>query len=435
MSEPVGGETSDAAHDGPAWFMPALAAVTLLGFAVRVAYVLIAKQDKPFGGDAFFYHRGANLLADGHGFIEPFGYPHLIQQAAEHPPLYLLYLAIPSVLGMTSTLTHLLWSCVLGGAAVFVVGLLGREVLSPRVGVVAAVVAALYPNLWIPDGSLEAETAAIFTTALTLLLAYRYLRRPGPWRLVAVGAAAGAAALTRSELILLAPFVVVPLGLLTSQVTLRTRIRWLAAAALATLVVIGPWVGFNIARFRHPVYLSVQYPALLASANCDPAYHGRLVGSFSIDCTTRAERAERTRGDESQVAVGLQRAAVRYIEHHLGRVPVVVAARLGRVLDVFRAGQNLTLREYEYGVEPSVATAALATYYLLAATAIIGAVILHRRHRPLLSLLAVPAIVVVSTAITYGSTRFRAPAELVLAVLAAIAIDSVIARVGARAPH
>src|SRR5260370_17900999 len=81
-------------------------------------------------------------------------------QAAEHPPLYLVYLAIPSVFGMTSTLTHLLWSCVLGTATVFVVGLLGRGVLRAPVGVIPAIVPALYPNLWFPDRSLQADTPA-----------------------------------------------------------------------------------------------------------------------------------------------------------------------------------------------------------------------------------------------------------------------------------
>src|SRR5260370_1630028 len=140
-------------------------------------------------------------------------------QAAEHPLLYLVYLAIPSVFGMTSTLTHLLWSCVLGTATVFVVGLLGRAALSPRLGIIAAIIAALYPNLWFPDGSLQAETAAMFTTALALLLAYRYLERPSIFRLAAVGAVAGAASLARSELILLVPLLVVPLVPLTPIVS------------------------------------------------------------------------------------------------------------------------------------------------------------------------------------------------------------------------
>jgi hypothetical protein len=43
-------------------------------------------------------------------------------------------------------------------------------------------------------------------------------------------------------------------------------------------------------------------------------------------------------------------------------------------------------------------------------------------------LLIVPAIVVITVAITYGSTRFRAVAEPSLVVLAAVAIDALVRR-------
>ncbi|HEY6319402.1 MAG TPA: glycosyltransferase family 39 protein, partial [Acidimicrobiia bacterium] len=306
-----------------------MAAATVLGFAVRVAYILIDRANMTPVGDAYFYHAGANLLVHGHGFIEPFLYLlGQTAQAAEHPPLYLLYLAIPSSLGMTSSLTHLLWSCVLGTATVVVVGLLGRAVLGPRVGIIAAVLAALYPNLWIPDGSLEAETAAIFLTALTVLFAYHYVRRPSWWCLALVGAGCGAASLARSELILLVPLVVLPLALLTRTRGLRTQLTWLGGALLATLLVIGPWVGYNLSRFQHPVYLSSQFDALLASANCDTTYDGSLIGYFSVPCAEHYQHEYHAHGDQSEQAIAYQQAADTYIRNHKGRVPIVVAARL-----------------------------------------------------------------------------------------------------------
>jgi 4-amino-4-deoxy-L-arabinose transferase-like glycosyltransferase len=410
-------------------FMWTLAGVTLAALGIRVMYVLTSRKDIVPVGDSYFYHAGANLLARGHGFIEPYFYlsGHTVQ-AAEHPPLYLVYLSVPSFLGMTSTLTHLLWSCVLGAATVFVVGLLGRAVLSARVGVIAAILAALYPNLWFPDGSLQAETAAMFTTALTVLLAYRYLRRPSMARLAAVGAAAGVAALARSELILLAVLVVVPLALSTRTVSLRRRLCCLAVGLLATMVVIGPWIGFNLVRFRHPVYLSAQYPALLASANCDATYNGSLIGYFSLPCAATYARQAHVAGDQSQMAIGFQRSATNYIRRHLSRVPVVVAARVGRILEVFRPSENLRLREYLDGAERPVALGALVGYYVLALLSIVGGLVLRRRGIRLFPLLAPVAVVLITVVVTYGNTRFRAPAEVVLAVLGAVAIDTVVSR-------
>ena len=408
-------------------FAVALAFVTVAAFAVRLAYVLIDRTGITFGGDAYFYHAGANLLVHGHGFIEPLKF--LLGQrvqAADHPPLYLLYLSIPSLLGMTSTATHLVWSCVLGTGTVVVVGWLGRAVVNARVGILAAVVAALYPNLWIPDGSLQAETAAMFFTALTLLLAYQYVKRPNWWRLAAVGAACGAAALSRSELIAFVPLVVLPLALLTRQVSLRTQLRWLGAGVLAALVVIGPWVGYNLTRFKHPVYLSSNFDALLGSANCDTTYYGSLIGYFSVPCADHYQRTYHIAGDQSEQSIGWHRAAVDYISHHEARVPVVVAARVGRVIDVFKPSQNLSLLEFYGPVEKSVARAAQFSFYALALLSIGGAVVLRRRRTLLFPLLAPVVVVLATVAVTYGNPRFRAPAEVVLTVLAAVAVDALL---------
>ena len=65
------------------------------------------------GGDSFYYHASANLLVEWHGFIQPTDYfqEHWTVQAAEHPPLYILHLAIPSIVGLKSVLAHQLATC------------------------------------------------------------------------------------------------------------------------------------------------------------------------------------------------------------------------------------------------------------------------------------------------------------------------------------
>jgi 4-amino-4-deoxy-L-arabinose transferase-like glycosyltransferase len=404
--------------------------ITILAVTVRVVYVLVDRKGISFGGDAYFYHEGANLLAQGHGFIEPYFY-HLGRtvQAAEHPPLYVVFLAVPSTLGFTSTLTHLLWSCTLGTATVVVVGLLGRSVTnSARAGLIAAVIAALYPNLWIPDGSLEAETAAMLMTALAVFLAYRALRRPTWPQFAAVGLAVGAATLARSELILLLPLLVLPLACWTRDLDLGQRLQRLALAGLAAIVVIAPWSIFNVTRFKHPIYLSAQFDALLASANCNDTYSGRLIGYFSVSCAAAAGRRYHVKGDQSEQAIGYRRAALDYIRHHEARLPVVIAARLGRTLELYRPGQNLQLREYLDRVEKSVARAALLGFAALALLSVVGAIIMRRRRVVLFPLIGPIAIVIVTVVVTYASERFRTTAEVMLVVLAAVAIDQIASR-------
>jgi 4-amino-4-deoxy-L-arabinose transferase-like glycosyltransferase len=408
-----------------AWGLALIGAAAL---AVRLVYVLLDRADINFFGDAYFYHAGANLLVDGHGFIQPYLYnhDHVVVQAADHPPGYLVFLAVPSALGMTSSLTHLLWSCVLGTATVVLVGMLGRAAVGPRVGLLAAVIAAVYPNMWTPDGSLQAETAAMFTTALALLLAYRYLQRPSVRRMVALGAACGAASLTRSELILLLPLLVVPMVLVKGPETRRRRLQWLGASLLASMVVIAPWVGYNLTRFHRPVYLSSQFEVLLASANCDTTYHGNLIGYFSIRCASVIAKRHHLRGDQSDEAVVYRRAAIDYVLDHKERVPAVVAARVGRILGVYRPHQLLRFDEFFDLREKWIARTALFSFYALAVLSVVGTVVLRRRRVVLFPLLAAPAVVLITVVFTYANTRFRAPAEVALAVLAAVSIDAAI---------
>jgi 4-amino-4-deoxy-L-arabinose transferase-like glycosyltransferase len=417
------------------WFAWALVAVAVTGFAIRIAYIVLERRNVDFGGDARFYHEGANLLADGKGFISPFAHDAgRVVESAEHPPLYLVFLAIPSALRLTSTLTHLLWSCALGAGTIVLIGLLGRAVVNERVGIVAAALMAVVPDAWMADGSLQAETAAMFTTALSVLLAYHCWRHPSWRRFVAVGAACGAAALARSELVLLVVALLVPLAVLPHGVDLRRRLRWLGAGVLAAVFVVSPWVGYNIVRFRHPVLLSSQFGPLLASANCDTTYYGPLLGYFSIPCARAIDEREIRPGlDQSQQDIIYRREALGYARSHSGRVPVVMAARAGRVLGVFNQGQQAQIDAFLGPYSIGLTRAALYSFQLVALLAVGGVIVLRRRRSVLLfPLLAPPAVVLVTVLVTYGLTRFRFAGETTLIVLAAVTIDAALARVRSR---
>jgi hypothetical protein len=61
--------------------------VVVVALALRVAYVFIYRRNFDPHGDAFFCHAGANLLAEGKGFISPFFVrAGLHRAAAERPP-------------------------------------------------------------------------------------------------------------------------------------------------------------------------------------------------------------------------------------------------------------------------------------------------------------------------------------------------------------
>ena len=348
-----------------------------------------------------------------------------------------MFLAVPSRLAMHSVLTHVLWSCALGTATVVLVGLLGRMVAGDAVGIIAAVLAAIYPNIWAPDGMLQAETLGMFTVTLAVLLAYRYLRAPSWQRLAWVGGACGLGALARSELVLLVPILVVPLALLTRDQPWKQRWKWLGVAAAATAVLIAPWSIYNATRFAHPILLSAQIDPLLAAANCDSTYYGPLNGYFDIQCNAAVDaRAGLTdRDDESQRGIADRRAALRYIHGHLDRLPYVEGVRALRILGLYHPQKQIVTDTFVEGRDEWVARDGLYTFWIVGVLAIAGAIVLRRRRTvPLYPLLAPVGVVVVTVLVTYASTRFRSTAEPVLVVLAALAVEGrvpALARVGA----
>jgi 4-amino-4-deoxy-L-arabinose transferase-like glycosyltransferase len=412
-----------------AWW---LTAITLGGLAVRVAYILIERRDFDFSGgqfygDAFFYHEGAKLLVDGRGFISPLELAESgrVVEAADHPPLYIMWLAIPSSVGLDTELAHLLWSAVAGTATVALTGLLGREVVGPRVGLVAATLAAVYPNIWSHDGALMAETLALTFTTAAMLLAYRYLHAPSLSRLVWVAVAASLAALTRSELVLLFVLLVLPLALLTRSVAFRDRFRWLVGAGVAAALVLAPWVVFNVARFDKPVYLSSQFETTLAVSNCDDTYYGEGIGYWSLVCAVPTANQARADGlDQSGEAARLRKVALDYIRNHKKRLPVVVAARWARIAGVYDPSHTIKIEQVPEGRERWVAVTGLGSLWAVLALSVAGGIVLRRRRIPVYPLLAPPAAVLIAVTLTFATHRYRASAESALVVLAAVAIDA-----------
>jgi 4-amino-4-deoxy-L-arabinose transferase-like glycosyltransferase len=203
--------------------------------------------------DAFWYGVTSSELSSHQLFRVPFH----TAPTASHPPVTTFLLgAVGFVVPHETGTGQLLTMAVLGAGVVLCVGLLGKAVAGPRVGLVAAALAALAPNFWIPSGILMSETPSMLFMALILLALIRLLRKPTFVSAALVGAACGAQTLVRAELILFVPALLVPGALLVPRLPLRRRFGLLAVGLVATTVVIAPWVGRNLATFKDPTYLS-----------------------------------------------------------------------------------------------------------------------------------------------------------------------------------
>ena len=155
-------------------------------------------------------------------------------------------------------------------------------------------------------------------------------------------------------------------------------------------------------------------------ANCHRPTTGR-----SSACGTSPATGRRPPGDEAQQSREYRRRGMQYLRDHAGRVPVVLAARVGRLFDVFRPAQ---MRVYEASEGRA---GALGAPRRVACTGC-SLPARHRRERGCCagaasrwpSCSSPLAMVTLTALLTYGSTRFRFAAEPSLVVLAAVAVDA-----------
>jgi 4-amino-4-deoxy-L-arabinose transferase-like glycosyltransferase/peptidoglycan/LPS O-acetylase OafA/YrhL len=408
----------------PAPFAAGVAGIAGAALAWRVVAWLTIAPERTDGGDPLFYHTAANLFAEGRGWPEPLNwiaYGKVIPSAL-HGPGYPLYLSLSSRLGGTSYVDHKLASILAGTLLVVMVALVARRLGGPLVGLVAAGLAAIYPNLWIIDGVLFPEGLFALLTTVGVWLAYRW-RDTHRWQAaLALGASIGAAALVRGEGLFLAALLALPWIMFDRSLELRARLRHLSLAALGVVALVGPWFVYNVPRFEVLVPLSTNGNELHVYSNCEDTYSGKFLGFWLFECQERIRRVQgEPPGDEAERAVAWRNVGFDYAREHLDELPKVIAARVGRQWELFRPAQNVEFAAIE-GRNTTAAGWGLAMYYGLAGSAIAGAVVLKRRGVPLLPIGAQFLGVTLTAAYAYGTTRFRAPAEPMLCVLAAVVV-------------
>ncbi|HUF97360.1 MAG TPA: glycosyltransferase family 39 protein [Ilumatobacter sp.] len=401
----------------------ALVVIGALTMLSRTATTINLVNDRRDGGDQFFYHVTANLLAQGRGFLNPVAWAQDGQAipSALHGPAFPIVLSLWSRLGGTTYFDHQLVSVLLGIPQVVFGVMLAHHVAGRRAAIVAAVLLLAYPNIWVTDGSMWVEgMMAGITTAATWLM-YRWHTSPRIGIVAWAGALIGAAALTRGEAVLMTVLLVLPL-VATSELTRKKQFRHLAVCATAFIAVIAPWTIYNATRFDLLVPLSTNSNEVIYYANCPDSYYGPRIGFWSFACQERY-RAEfgDPPGDESVRNQAYRDIGLEYARDNASQVPKVIVARVGRQWELFRPLQNADFGFVE-GRPRDILRAGLGMYYVMMALAVAGTVALRRRKVPVWPLWSHAVMVTFTAVYAYGNLRFRAPFEPILCVMAAVGI-------------
>lgn len=399
-----------------------VAALMAGGFVLRVVALLTVNTAQRDAGDPFFYHVTANLLAQGRGFEEPVTW---VRDGAEvasalHGPAFPALLSLWSRLGGTGYFDHQLASIVLGLPQVLAVVVLARLLAGRRAAVIAGVLVAVYPNIWITDGALFVEgLMAVFTTVATWCV-YRFRAAPHRGWVAALGVLIALAALTRGEALLLLVLLLVPIVALTPGLQRRDRWRHLIVGGIAFVATLLPWMAYNAGRFEVFVPLSTNSNEVLYYANCDDVYSGHAIGFWSFACQVRyREEHGEAPGDQAEQSVFWRGLAVDYVKDHIDQIPKVVLARVGRQWELFRPSQTIDFAFIE-GRPRRAVEIGQDMYYAMMLLAVPGTLALRRRGTPSWPLWSHAVAVTLTAAYAYGALRFRAPFEPILCVFAAI---------------
>jgi hypothetical protein len=330
-------------------------------------------------------------------------------------------------------------STLLGTAAVVVVGLVARRIAGDRAAVLAAVLAAVWANLWILDAMMLSESMYTLTIALVLLASYRFRDDPTTLSAVGLGGAVALATLARAEAAFLFVFLIVPLVLALRHQTWRVRVGRLVAAAVAGIVVLAPWVARNAVTFSsHPLTVSNGSGFVVEIANCDQTYGlapptdaagvptGEDIDKYLGYWQAACDRTPWPAGDETVVEAAKRQTGLDYVRAHERRLPLVVAARVGRMWEVWRPWQSYEFNWFfeNRGKLPSLA--GMALYYPVLLLGLGALVVLWRRRVTVIPFVAIFAMTTLTAAVSFGITRYRVGADVALCVLAGVALDAIV---------
>ncbi|HVB61427.1 MAG TPA: glycosyltransferase family 39 protein, partial [Ktedonobacteraceae bacterium] len=232
-------------------YLPA-AGVFCLALIVRVVYNLTTGRGYTPLYDSFVYQEIALNLLRTRCFCQVANAP-----LTGRAPLWPAVIAvIYGLLGPKNIYVRLFLSCVGSGTCVLVY-LFARDLFGRRIGLVAGIIAVIYPNLFIYDGWLYSEslyTFLLFAFCYSLFLVQRTsLAR---WMLIS-GILAGLVALTRPNGVII-PVIVIAWAIV---IVWKKVVSWRVAASAAvivaglTLALVGPWTlrNYSIAHQFIPV--------------------------------------------------------------------------------------------------------------------------------------------------------------------------------------
>ncbi|MGH2952858.1 MAG: glycosyltransferase family 39 protein [Solirubrobacterales bacterium] len=389
--------------------------------ALVLVYLAI-RHPIPLLGDMPEYDRYGRFFVDGKWWwsTTPFGEAHPSAWKAPGYPLWIGFWY--ELLGASAVRVEIAQALFVAPLGVLFTWLLGRRLFTPAIGIAAAYVVATIPLVWEWYGLLYPESLAIPVAMLTF---YLFLERtPTPALAAAVGAVSGVGLLIRpSSFFLLAG---VAAAFVIGAGWRRGAALTAAAVAVAALVVL-PWTVRNYIVLDGFIPISVQDGALSGTFNDEAANDPDYPYAWRAFLVDRQDVLEGPRVPDPELRQGLLEPGLDYISEH----PFSVAEAfywngVVRFWDL-RSPSGSVNESRGDGRARTVGKIGIALYYPLLALAVVA--LWRQRRRTSLVVPLVAVALAASVVFTVGAvTRYRAPLEPMLAILAVSAVAGLSSR-------
>jgi len=383
-----------------------------LALAVRLAWALLAPsldpllRESPLLGDAASYDRIAKSLSAGAWFSE---FPP--QPSAFWPPLYPVLLSlIYSVAGYHLEAARII-QAFLGIAVPVSFFLIALKPFGRGIAWLSAVGLIFYPHLVYFNAWLIAEGLFMALLSVGMLALSRTSDKSSLVRLAAAGAVFGLAALAKPFMLFVMPFLALWVFLACPGGMLR-RVVAASTLVIATLVVILPWSARNYGLYSQLVLVSTNGGYTFVGANNPDAWGGHEEGfPPAIPGLNAAEMEDAYYAE-----------AFDWIGNNPGDFARLLIAKYRRLFSPLSVA---SFREDYWIPGRSLVYIVYASFLL---TALCGAIKAWPRRRQVGYLYAPIAGVLLSAGLYYGDARYTLPMAPSLVVLAALTVDSVLAR-------
>jgi 4-amino-4-deoxy-L-arabinose transferase-like glycosyltransferase len=380
-------------------FRRAVLALTLAGLAVRLLWVALEPATAPVADETMWVSWGSQTLPSPEVHFSPLRLLFVF-----HPPLYVYFVGVPFALfGTLAAVKYI--QCVAGALLVPALALAGRRAFGERAGLVAAGIAAFYPELVWFASHFWAET--VFTVllwwAMERLLAADAERSMKA--ALASGLLWGLAVLTRETVLYFLPLAALWLAWRRARGTRRAAVL-LATAAL----VVVPWTVRNWIVFDAFVPVSTSGALNLWQGNT------RL---------SREQVYEEYWTVHGRIAK-YQYARRKAVESILERQPLWILEKLRDEMPAFWAAHGQPIVHLErgaYGVVPRplalLAVAVVLVPYLVVLVLFVAGVAALPRSRAAVLLLGFLLFYVLLHVAAHGYPRYRLPAMPAVFLVAA----------------